>query len=108
VVTNPNDTPIGTPPDVPWDVDLGCGPEVINFNGQSAALTQKPSPGACESQINSDPGPATYNFSDLRDGMQFCFLGSSGNLIYLKLTAVSDVSYTTTWSATAWAVPSGS
>jgi hypothetical protein len=85
---------------------------VINFNGKAALLKQKPSLGACESQINTDPiyGPDNsgyVDFSNLSDGMQFCLLGVNNLVIYVKLMAVSDVSYTTTWSATGWALPSG-
>lgn len=106
VVTNPNVMPPGTFPQAPWDLVLDCGDEIY-FNGLSALLTQTPSPEACENQINSGSVQANYFFSGLRDGMQFCLHGISGNLIYLKLTFVSDATFTTTWSATAWTVPSG-
>jgi hypothetical protein len=92
-----------------WDIYLDCLNSKISFNGPAAILQGKPSPGACEMQINRDPLPGEYAFSQLSPGMQFCLDGADGNnLVYVRLLSASDTSYTTTWVATAWSIPASS
>jgi hypothetical protein len=88
-----------------WDIYLDCWYKKISFYGKAAILQGTPSPSACEMQLNTDPLPGTYAFSQLTAGMQFCLDGADGNnLVYVKLLSVSDTSYTTTWAATAWTI----
>ncbi len=92
-----------------WDIYLDCFDREISFYGAAAILPGKPSPGACEMQIDRDPLPGKYAFSQLSPGMQFCLDGADGNyLVYVRLLAVSDTSYTTAWVATAWSIPASS
>jgi hypothetical protein len=110
--------PDGTYDGGEYDMYLQCYPDVeIGFLGQAAIFSGKPNAEACEKQVTSNPLPAgaeagganaggTVDFSQLTPGMQFCLVGGGGNnLVYIKLLAVSDTSYTTTWVATAWTIP---
>ena len=92
-----------------WDIYLDCLKSEISFYRAAAILQGKPSPAACEMQINRDPLPGEYAFSQLSPGTQFCLDGADGNnLVYVRLLSVSDTSYTTTWVATAWSIPASS
>jgi hypothetical protein len=92
-----------------WDIDLDCFNGQIDFYGAAAILQDKPNPVACEMQINRDPLPGKYAFSQLNPGMQFCLDGADGNnLVYVRLLSISDASYTTKWVATVWSIPASS
>lgn len=89
-----------------WDIDLDCFDNNIGFNRAVAILHGKPSLEACETQIRTNPLSDSYPFLQLTPGMQFCLDGTNGNnLVFVKLTSVSDASFTTEWMATAWSIP---
>jgi hypothetical protein len=101
----------GGPP-TPYDLVLDCtvDPAQIDFGGQTAVVSGNPGAAACDAAIHRHPlAGNSFPFTQLNKGEQFCMINDSGDeLVMVTLLSMSNTSYDTTWSATAWSIPANS
>jgi hypothetical protein len=99
------------PPSGSWDMILNCmsSPTDIEFSDQASLVSGNPDASACYAAVNSSPiGGRAIEFSRLSSGEHVCMIDSAGELILVTLLSVSDSTYDTSWSATAWSLPPNS
>ena len=100
------------------DIDISCNglaeTATLLFNDQVAQVTGNPSPSECAAAITTKPISGSIDFGQLQRGEEFCFIagypnGATGPLVFVKLTSVAGTpTFSTTWAATAWQIPSSS